>query len=59
MIKSRGALLRYDSRSLPNAFPQLSRVLEGSPHRTQFLDIYYHIRSEDWRIEQLIRAADY
>jgi len=59
MMKSRGALLRYDSPSLPNAFPQLSRVLEGSPHRTQFLDIYYHIQSEDGRIEQLIQAAEY
>jgi hypothetical protein len=59
MMKSRGALLRYDSPSLPNAFPQLSRVLEGSPHRTQFLDIYYHIQSTDGRIEQLIQAAEY
>jgi hypothetical protein len=59
MMRSRGALLRYDTPSLPNAFPQLSRVLEGSPHRTQFLDIYYHIQSEDERIEQLIQAADY
>jgi hypothetical protein len=59
MMKSRGALLRYDSPSLPNAFPQLSRVLEDSPHRTQFLDIYYHIQSEDGRIERLIQAAEY
>lgn len=59
MIESRGALLRYDTPPLPNAFPQLSRVLEGSPHRTPFLDIYYHIRSEDGRIEQLIQAAEY
>jgi hypothetical protein len=59
MMRSRGALLRYDTPSLPNAFPQLSRVLEGSPHRNQFLDIYYHIQSEDGRIEQLIQAAEY
>jgi hypothetical protein len=59
MMKSRGALLRYDTPLLPNAFPQLSRVLEDSPHRTHFLDIYYHIQSEDGRIEQLIQAADY
>jgi hypothetical protein len=59
MVQSRGALLRYEAPSLPNAFPQLSRVLAGSPHRTQFLDIYYHLESEDRRIERLIPAADY
>ena len=59
MMESRGALLRYETPPLPNAFPQLSRILEGSPHRTQFLDIYYHIESEDSRIERLIPAAEY
>jgi hypothetical protein len=59
MMRSRGELLRYDTPSLPNAFPRLSRILEGSPHRTQFQDIYYHIRSDDGRIERLIPAADY
>jgi hypothetical protein len=59
MMQSRGALLRYDTPPLPNLFPQLSRILEGSPHRTQFLDIYYHIESEDSRIERLIPAAEY
>jgi hypothetical protein len=59
MMQSRGALLRYDTPSFPNAFPQLSRVLEGSPYRAQFSDIHYHIESEDGRIERLIPAADY
>jgi hypothetical protein len=59
MMQARGSLLRYDTPSLPNLFPQLSRILDGSPHRTQFLDIYYHIESEDRRIERLIPAADY
>jgi hypothetical protein len=59
MMQSRGALLRYDTPSLPNAFPQLSRILDGSPHQTQFSDIYYHIESEDGRIERLIPAAEY
>lgn len=59
MMQSRGALLRYETPSLPNAFPQLSRILDGSPYRTQFLDIYYHIESEDRRIERLISAAEY
>jgi hypothetical protein len=59
IIRSRGALLRYETPSLPNAFPRLSRILDGSPYRTQFLDIYYHIESEDGRIELLIPAAEY
>jgi hypothetical protein len=59
MMRARGALLRYDTPSLPNAFPRLNRILESSPHRTQFRDIYYHIRSDDGRIERLIPAADY
>lgn len=59
MMQSRGALLRYETPSLPNAFPRLSHILDVSPHRTQFFDIYYHIESEDRRIEQLIRAAEY
>jgi hypothetical protein len=44
---------------LPNVFPQLIRILEGSPHRTQFSGIYYHIESEDNRIERLIPAGEY
>jgi hypothetical protein len=59
MMQYRGALLRYEAPSLPNAFPILSSLLEGSPHRIPFLDIYYHIESEDGRIELLILAADY
>jgi hypothetical protein len=59
MMQSRGALLRYETPSLPSAFPQLSRILEASLHRAQFLDIYYHIESEDRRIERLIPAAEY
>jgi hypothetical protein len=59
MMQSRGALLRYDTPSLPNAFPPLSCILDGSPYRTQFLDISYHIESEDGRIERLIPAAEY
>ena len=59
MMQSRGTLVRYETPSLPNAFPQLSRILDGSHHRAQFLDAYYHIESEDRRIERLIPAADY
>ena len=59
MMQARGSLLRYDTPSLPNLFPQLSRMLDSSPHRTQFLDLYYHIQSEDRRIERLIPAAEY
>lgn len=59
MMQSRGALLRFDTPSLPNLFPQLIRILDGSPHRIQFQDIYYHIESEDGRIERLIPAAEY
>jgi len=59
MMQSRGALLRYETPSLPSAFPQLSRVLEDSPHLSQFLATYYHIESEDRRIERLIPAAEY
>jgi hypothetical protein len=59
MMQSRGALLRYDTPSIPNAFPRLSSILDGSPHQAQFLDIYYHIESEDRRIERLIPAAEY
>ena len=59
MMQSRGTLLRYETPLLANAFPQLSRILDGSHHRAQFLDTYYHIESEDRRIERLIPAADY
>lgn len=59
LMRSRGALLRYETASLPNAFPRLSRLLDGSPHGTQFSDVYYHIASEDRRIERLIPAAEY
>lgn len=58
-MQSRGALLRYETPAFPNAFPQLSGILEDSPHRILFRDIYYHIESEDGRIERLIPAADY
>jgi hypothetical protein len=59
VMRSRGALLRYETPSLPNAFPLLSRILDGSPYLTRFSGIYYHIESEDRRIERLIPAAEY
>jgi hypothetical protein len=59
MMQSRGALLRYETPALPNVFPRLSRMLPGSQHRAQFQGLYYHIESEDRRIERLIPAADY
>jgi hypothetical protein len=59
MMRSRGALLRYETPVLPNAFPRLSRILDGSHHRAQFRGLYYHIESEDRRIERLIPAAEY
>jgi hypothetical protein len=59
MMQSRGTLLRYETPSLPNAFPQLSRILDGSSYLTQFSGICYHIESEDRRIERLIPAAEY
>jgi hypothetical protein len=59
MMQSRGTLLRYETPSLPNAFPRLSGILEDSPHRSLFRDIYYHVESDDGRIERLIPAADY
>jgi hypothetical protein len=59
MMQSRGALLRYETAPLSNAFPQLSGILDGSSHQAQFSGIYYHIESEDKRIERLIPAAEY
>jgi hypothetical protein len=59
IMQSRGPLLPYETPELPNAFPQLSRILEDSDYRAQFLGLYYHIESEDRRIERLIPAAEY
>jgi len=59
IMQSRGTLLRYDTPELPNAFPRLSRMLDGSDYRAQFMGFYYHIESEDRRIERLIPAAEY
>jgi hypothetical protein len=54
-----GALVRYQTPALPNAFPQLSRILDSSARRAEFLGIHYHIESKDRRIEQLLPAAEY
>ncbi len=59
LMTSRGALVRYEMPALPNAFPQLSRILDSSAHRAQFLGIHYHIQSRDGKIERLIPAAEY
>lgn len=59
LMTSRGDLVRYDSPVLPNAFPRLGRVLDGSAHRAQFLGIHYHIHSKDGKIERLLPAAEY
>jgi hypothetical protein len=58
-MTSRGVLVRYEMPALPNAFPQLSRILDGSAHRAQFFDIHYHIESTDGKIERLLPAAEY
>jgi hypothetical protein len=54
-----GALVRYQTPALPNAFPQLSRILDSSPPRAEFLGIHYHIESKGRRIERLLPAAEY
>jgi hypothetical protein len=59
LMTSRGALVRYEMPALPNAFPQLGRILESSAHRAQFFGIHYHIESKDGRIEQLLPAGEY
>jgi hypothetical protein len=59
LMTSLGALVRYEMPALPNAFPRLSRTLDGSAHRAQFRGIYYHIRSRAGKIERLIPATDY
>jgi hypothetical protein len=59
LMATRGALVRYEMPALPNAFPQLNRVLDGSAHRAQFFGIHYHIESEDGKIERLLPAAEY
>ena len=59
LMASRGTLVRYEMPALPHAFPQLSRILDGSAHRAQFFGIHYHIGSKDGRIERLLPAADY
>jgi hypothetical protein len=59
LMGSRGVLVRYDLPALPNVFPQLNRVLDGSAHRAQFLGIHYHLQSKDGRIERLLPAFEY
>jgi len=59
LLSSRGPLVRYETPALPNAFPQLSRILDGSTQRAEFQGIYYHLESTDRRIEQLLPAAEY
>jgi hypothetical protein len=34
-MTSRGALVRYEMPALPTAFPQLSRILDGSAHQAR------------------------
>lgn len=58
-VTSRGALVRYEMPALPNVFPQLSRILDGSTHQAQFFGIHYHIESKDGRIERLLPAGEY
>jgi hypothetical protein len=52
LMTSRGPLVRYEMPALPNAFPQLARILESSAHRTQFSGIHHHIESKEGRIEE-------
>jgi hypothetical protein len=59
LTSSRGALVRYEMPALPNAFPQLSRVVDCSPHQAEFAGIQYHILTSDGRIEQLLPATEY
>ena len=58
-MTSRGALVRYEMPALPNIFPQLSRILDGSTHQARFFGIYYHIESKVGRIERLLPAGEY
>jgi hypothetical protein len=59
LTSSRGTLVRYEMPALPNAFPQLSRVVDCSPHQAEFAGIQYHILTSDGRIEQLLPATEY
>jgi hypothetical protein len=59
LMTSRGSLVRYEMPALPNAFPQLSRILDSSAHRAQFFGIHYHIHSKDRKLERLLPAAEY
>lgn len=59
LTASRGALVHYEMPALPNAFPQLTRILDSSAHGLQFSGIHYHIESRDRRIEQLLPAGEY
>jgi len=59
LATSCGTLVRYQAPVLPNAFPRLSRILDSSARRAEFLGIYYHIESKDRRIERLLPAAEY
>jgi len=58
-MTSRGTLVRYEMPALPNVFPQLGRILDGSTHQAQFFGIHYHIKSKDGRIERLLPAGEY
>jgi hypothetical protein len=59
LTTSRGALVPYETPTLPDAFPQLGRLLDGSARRAEFSGIHYHITSTDPRLEQLLPAAGY
>jgi hypothetical protein len=55
----RGALVRYTMPSMPQAFPRLSRLLDNSAHRAQFLGIYYYIETKEQSLRRLMPAAEY
>jgi hypothetical protein len=59
LTTSGGALVRYQTPALPNAFPRLCRILDSAARRTESFGIHYHIESKDRRIEQLLPAAEY
>lgn len=56
---ARGGLVRYQMPPLPNAFPQLSRILDSSAHVAQFVGVYYHIARNQRKIALLLPAAEY
>ena len=59
LATSCGDLVRYQTPALPNAFPQLSRILDSSARGVEFLGIHCHIESKDRRIERLLPGTEY